>query len=193
MRLRCAQPRSRRSRIWRSENLMRITEYGVRNSTRGIKTFCEFGHMCKGLLYIIMTLTVIFATAVQAQEGAAENDPFHPSAGRPVAIVPGPPSGDGSWGRDPFNNPLAGKPPAQKMAPSPGLRPSADRNYFQRGRSAGHYRRRDVSGRRQGRRQEAGGYPQAERGAHERRRRKRRSVPRRFYHEQVRKRVYRVC
>lgn len=98
---------------------MRITEYGVRNCTRGIKTFCEFGHMCKGLLYIIMTLTVIFATAVQAQEGAAENDPFHPSAGRPVAIVPGPPSGDGSWGRDPFNNPLAGKPPAQKMAPSP--------------------------------------------------------------------------
>jgi hypothetical protein len=99
---------------------MRITEYGVRNSTRSIETFCEFELMRKGLLYIIMTVTVIFATAVQAQEGAAEKDPFHPSTGRPVAIVPGPASGDDSWGRDPFNNPLAGKPPEQKMAPSPG-------------------------------------------------------------------------
>jgi len=99
--------------------------YGVRNSIRGIETFCEFEHMRKGLLYIIIiTMTVIFATAVQAQEGAAENDPFHPSAGRPVVSVPGPPSGDDSWGRDPFNNPLAGKRPEQKnMAPSsvPGL------------------------------------------------------------------------
>jgi hypothetical protein len=91
----------------------------MRNSTRGIETFCEFEHMRKGLLYIILTMTVIFATAVQAREGAVENDPFHPSAGRPVATAPGPPSGDDSWGRDPFNNPLAGKPPAQKMAPSP--------------------------------------------------------------------------
>lgn len=100
---------------------MRITEYGVRNRTRGIETFCEFELMRKGLIYIIMTMTVLFATAVQALEGAAEKDPFHPSAGRPVATAPGPPpSGDDSWGRDPFNNPLAGKPPAQKMAPSPG-------------------------------------------------------------------------
>jgi hypothetical protein len=102
---------------------MGITKYGVRNSTRGIEAFCEFEHMHKGLLYIIMTMTVILATAVQAQEGAAEKDPFHPSAGRPVVSVPGPPSGDDSWGRDPFNNPLAGKRPEQKMAssPSPGL------------------------------------------------------------------------
>jgi hypothetical protein len=96
-------------------------EYGVRNSTRGNETFCEFEHMRKGLFYIIIiTMTVIFATAVQAQEGAAEKDPFHPSAGRPVVSVPGPPSGDDSWGRDPFNNPLAGKRPEQKTAPSPG-------------------------------------------------------------------------
>ena len=86
----------------------------------GTKTFCEFEHMRKGLLYIIMTVTVIFATAVQAQEGAEEKDPFHPSAGRPVISVPGPPSGDDSWGRDPFNNPLAGKSVQQKGAPSPG-------------------------------------------------------------------------
>jgi hypothetical protein len=99
---------------------MRITEYGMGNSTTDIETFCEFEYMRKGLLYIILTMTVIFATAVQAQESAAEKDPFHPSAGRPVGIVPGPASGDDSWGRDPFNNPLAGKPPAQKMAPSPG-------------------------------------------------------------------------
>ena len=76
--------------------------------------------MRERLIYIILTITVIFVTAVQAQEGAEEKDPFHPSAGRPVAIVPGPPSGDDSWGRDPFNNPLAGKRPEQKMAPSPG-------------------------------------------------------------------------
>ncbi len=76
--------------------------------------------MLKGLIYIIMTVAVIFTTAVQALEGAAEKDPFHPSAGRPVATAPGPPSGDDSWGRDPFNNPLAGKRPEQKMAPSPG-------------------------------------------------------------------------
>jgi len=99
---------------------MRIMEYGVRNGTRGIETFCEFKLMRKGLLYIIMAMTAIFATAVQAQEGAAETDPFHPSAGRPVVSVPGPPSGDDSWGRDPFNNPLAGKRPEQKIAPSPG-------------------------------------------------------------------------
>jgi hypothetical protein len=98
---------------------MWITKYSVRNITRGIEAFCEFEHMRKGLLYIIMTMTVILANAVQAQEGAAEKDPFHPSAGRPVVSVPGPPSGDDAWGRDPFNNPLAGKRPEQKMAPSP--------------------------------------------------------------------------
>jgi len=87
---------------------------------RGIETFCEFELMLKGLIYIIMTVAVIFTTAVQAQEGAAEKDPFHPSAGRPVVSVPGPSSGDDSWGRDPFNNPLAGKRPSQKMETSPG-------------------------------------------------------------------------
>lgn len=75
--------------------------------------------MRKGLIYIILTMTVIFATAARAQEGAAERDPFYPSTGRPAAPVPPPPSGDDAWGRDPFNNPLAGKPPAQTGAPSP--------------------------------------------------------------------------
>jgi hypothetical protein len=76
--------------------------------------------MRKGLIYIILAMTVVFATAVQAREGAAERDPFYPSAGRPGATAPVPPSGDDAWGRDPFSNPLAGKPPAQKTAPSPG-------------------------------------------------------------------------
>ncbi len=99
---------------------MWITEYGVWNSTRGVETLYEFEHMRKGLIYIILTMTVIFATAARAQEGAAERDPFYPSAGRPGAPVPPPPPADEEWGRDPFNNPLAGRAPAQTGAPSPG-------------------------------------------------------------------------
>jgi len=76
--------------------------------------------MRNGLLYSILTMTVIFATAVQAQAGAAERDPFFPSAGRPGAPVPPPPSREDAWGRDPFNNPLARRAPAQTGAPSAG-------------------------------------------------------------------------
>lgn len=81
--------------------------------------FCELERMRKGLIYIIVTMTVVFAAAVHAQEGAAEKDPFYPSAGRPAATRPDPV--DSSWGRDPFSNPLAGRAPAQTgPALSPG-------------------------------------------------------------------------
>lgn len=77
--------------------------------------------MRKGLIYIILTMTVVLVIAVLAQEGAAESDPFYPSAGRPGALVPPPsPSGDNTWGRDPFNNPLAGRVPVQTGTPAPG-------------------------------------------------------------------------
>jgi hypothetical protein len=82
--------------------------------------FCQFRYMRKGLIYTIMTMTVICATVVQAQEVAAGRDPFHPSAGRSVGAVPSPPSKGDGWGRDPFTNPLAGRGPTQTGAPSPG-------------------------------------------------------------------------
>ncbi len=60
--------------------------------------------------------------AAQAQEGAAERDPFYPSADRPAVTTHRPGGADErSWGRDPFNNPLAGRPAAKRPA-SPGGR-----------------------------------------------------------------------
>jgi hypothetical protein len=62
-------------------------------------------------------------TAALAQEGAADRDPFYPSADRPGMSAPRPSGlGEGSWGRDPFNNPLAGKAIVQKGQPAPGNR-----------------------------------------------------------------------
>jgi len=62
-------------------------------------------------------------TAARAQEGAAERDPFYPSADRPGVTAPRPGGGgERSWGRDPFNNPLAGKAIVQKGQPAPGNR-----------------------------------------------------------------------
>lgn len=60
-------------------------------------------------------------TAARAQEGAVERDPFYPSAARPSVTAP-PPGGtdEGPWGRDPFDNPLAGKATMQKGPLSPG-------------------------------------------------------------------------
>lgn len=74
-----------------------------------------------GLIYLLLIITIVFATDVQAQQGAAESDPFHPSAVRPGTSRPEPSSGDSSWGRDPFNNPLAGTAPVQKGPPSAGF------------------------------------------------------------------------
>jgi len=73
--------------------------------------------MRKGLLYIIVTMTVVFAAAVHAREGAAEQDPFYPSTGRPAATKPDPV--DNSWGRDPFSNPLTDRAPAQTRTTPP--------------------------------------------------------------------------
>jgi len=62
-------------------------------------------------------------TAARAQEGAAERDPFYPSADRPGVTAPRPGGGgESSWGRDPFTNPLAGKAIVQKGPSSPGSR-----------------------------------------------------------------------
>jgi hypothetical protein len=85
------------------------------------EAFSDFEHMRKGLQYIIiMALAVVFASAVHAQEGAAEIDPFYPSADRPSVTAPVPGGADNSWGRDPFANPLAGRAPVQKGPPPPG-------------------------------------------------------------------------
>jgi hypothetical protein len=61
------------------------------------------------IVYIIILIMVFSATA-WAQQGAEEIDPFHPSGNRPTASAPA----DGTWGRDPFNSPLGGKPSVSK-------------------------------------------------------------------------------
>jgi hypothetical protein len=96
-----------------------ISEYGEQQRSRGRTSFSELEPMLKGLIYSILVTTALFATAAQAREGAAETDPFHPAAGRPPAIVPGMHSEKDPWGRDPFNNPLAGRTPAQTGVQSP--------------------------------------------------------------------------
>lgn len=72
---------------------------------------------------IMMSMTAVFATAIQAQEGTAEKDPFYPFPDRPAAATPGPHGdSDATWGRDPFNNPFAGKATERKGPASPGVR-----------------------------------------------------------------------
>ena len=71
---------------------------------------------------IIVTLTAVVLTAGQAQAGETERDPFFPSAHRPSAAATRPGLVDDSWGRDPFSNPLANRPPVsstQKTSPPP--------------------------------------------------------------------------
>lgn len=71
---------------------------------------------------IIMSMTVVFVTAIQAQEGTVERDPFYFS-GRPAVATPGPGEANkASWGRDPFKNPFAGKVAPQKGPVAPGIR-----------------------------------------------------------------------
>jgi hypothetical protein len=78
--------------------------------------------MRKGLKYILaVIMLVICTTAVQAQEGKEERDPFYPSADRPITTAPAR-SNDAPWGRDPFDNPLAGKSLEQKGPTAPGVR-----------------------------------------------------------------------
>ena len=72
-----------------------------------------------GLLGVLMYC----AASAGAQERAEERDPFYPSPDRPSVTSTRPGGADESpWGRDPFNNPLAGRSPVQKGAPAPGQR-----------------------------------------------------------------------
>jgi hypothetical protein len=66
----------------------------------------------KKLLSLTISATMIFVTAVWAQEGATERDPFYSTEKRPSASAPVP--AGNAWGRDPFNNPLAGRMPARR-------------------------------------------------------------------------------
>jgi len=75
--------------------------------------------MRKGLTYILATTLFICATAVHAQD--VERDPFYPSADRPLATAPAR-SDNAAWGKDPFDNPLAGKAVEQKGKSAPGAR-----------------------------------------------------------------------
>ena len=64
----------------------------------------------KKMLYIVI-MTVVLAAAALAQEGVTDRDPFYSTEKKPPATAPVP-SGD-AWGRDPFNNPLAGRAPVR--------------------------------------------------------------------------------
>jgi hypothetical protein len=71
----------------------------------------------------LLGLLMYCAASAGAQEGAAERDPFYPGTDRPAVRAPGPGRADeGSWGRDPFYNPLAGRTPVQKGPLAPGTR-----------------------------------------------------------------------
>jgi hypothetical protein len=77
--------------------------------------------MWKKLVIISTVVSAFSMTAALALEGAAERDPFYPSADRPgMTAPPSSGAGESSWGRDPFNNPLAGRTPVQKGPLSPG-------------------------------------------------------------------------
>jgi hypothetical protein len=79
--------------------------------------------MWKRLVIISTVVSAFSMTAALAHVGAEERDPFYPSADRPGVIAPRPSgAGESSWGRDPFNNPLAGKAIVQKGQPSPANR-----------------------------------------------------------------------
>ncbi len=78
--------------------------------------------MRKVMISIMVITTVVFVTSIQAQEGTEERDPFYFS-GRPAVATPGPGEDNkASWGRDPFNNPFAGKVAEQKGPIAPGIR-----------------------------------------------------------------------
>jgi hypothetical protein len=77
--------------------------------------------MWKRLVIIAAVVWAFSMTAARAQEGAAERDPFYPSADRPSVTAPRPGGADDRpWGRDPFNNPMAGRAPLQQGSASPG-------------------------------------------------------------------------
>jgi hypothetical protein len=77
--------------------------------------------MRKKLVIIAAVVWALSVTAARAQEGAAERDPFYPSADRPSVTAPRPGAADeSSWGRDPFNNPMAGRAPLQQGPASSG-------------------------------------------------------------------------
>lgn len=79
--------------------------------------------MRKEFLFILVSTTVFFASAVQAQPDATERDPFYPFPDRPGVTAPHPGGDDdGQWGRDPFDNPFAGKALVQKGPSTPGVR-----------------------------------------------------------------------
>jgi len=70
------------------------------------------------ILIIIYSLiiTLVGCGAAFAQEAGMDNDPFHPQGKKPNVSIPAPsvPAGEtNDWGRDPFNNPFAGKAPVQ--------------------------------------------------------------------------------
>jgi hypothetical protein len=64
----------------------------------------------KKTVYILI-MTVVLAAVALAQEGVIERDPF--SSREKALSAPAPVPADNSWGRDPFNNPLAGRAPAR--------------------------------------------------------------------------------
>ncbi len=79
--------------------------------------------MWKRLVILSTVVSAFSLTAVRAQDGAAERDPFYPSTDRPSVTSPRPGgAGESSWGRDPFSNPLAGKAAVQKGPSAPGSR-----------------------------------------------------------------------
>jgi hypothetical protein len=79
--------------------------------------------MWKKLVIISIAVSAFSMTAARAQQGAEEKDPFFPSADRPAVTATRPGgAGESAWGRDPFDNPLAGKAIVQKGPSSPGIR-----------------------------------------------------------------------
>lgn len=77
-----------------------------RKSFEGSPARADWLTSMKKILSIAIML-VVFATAALAQDRAIERDPFHPTEKR--AAAPAPVPADNAWGRDPFNNPLAGR------------------------------------------------------------------------------------
>jgi len=65
----------------------------------------------KKIAYAII-VSAVLVSAVWAQEGSTDRDPFFPGEKRPTAPAMAP-TGD-AWGRDPFSNPLANRAPIRK-------------------------------------------------------------------------------
>ena len=57
---------------------------------------------------MMFALSVLVGKSARSEEGSGETDPFYPSADRPSQAVLPPANTD--WGRDPFSNPLGGRP-----------------------------------------------------------------------------------